>query len=175
MSGKNKPAYLRLYEELRGKILSGAWAYGTKAPSKRETAEQTGVSVITAEHAYELLCEEGYLEARERSGYFVLYRQDGGYFAPAPALSAPLSPMPPPPREAFPFSVLARTMRKILGDREEALLVKAPGEGVPALREAVARYLARSRGLNVSPDQIFIGSGAEYLYGLIVRDRKSVV
>ena len=169
MSEKSKPAYLRLYEELRQKILSGVWPHGTKAPSKRETAEQAGVSVITAEHAYGLLCEEGYLEARERSGYFVLYRQDGGYYAPAPAVSGPLAPAPPPPREAFPFSVLARTMRKVLSDRGETLLVKAPGEGVPALREAVARYLLRSRGLNVSPEQIFIGSGAEYLYGLIVR------
>ena len=169
MNQKNQPAYLRLYEELRGKILSGAWPHGTKVPSKRETAEQAGVSVITAEHAYELLCEEGYLEARERSGYFVLYRRDEGYFTPASAVSAPLSPMPPPPREAFPFSVLAKTMRKVLQDREEALLVKAPGEGVPALREAIARYLLRSRGLSVTPGQIFVGSGAEYLYGLIVR------
>ena len=169
MNINHQPAYLQLYGELRQKILSGAWPNGTKAPSKRETAGQAGVSVITAEHAYALLCEEGYLEARERSGYFVLYRQDGGYYAPAPAVHAPLAPLPPPPREAFPFSVLAKTMRKVLGERGEALLVKAPGEGVPALREAVARYLVRSRGLSVLPEQVFIGSGAEYLYGLIVR------
>ena len=83
MSSQPKPAYLRLYETLREQILSGAWPWGARIPSKRATAEKEGVSVITAEHAYALLCEEGYLQARQRSGYYVLYRRDGGYFSPA--------------------------------------------------------------------------------------------
>ena len=169
MNRSNKPAYISLYETMRQQILSGAWRYGERVPSKRETAEHAGVSVITAEHAYALLCEEGYLEARQRSGHFVLYRRDGSYFSPAAAAYAPAPPARPVSREAFPFSVLAGTMRRTLQEKGEALLVKAPGEGVPALREAIARYLSRSRGLSVSPEQIFIGSGAEYLYGLIVR------
>ena len=37
------------------------------------------------------------------------------------------------------------------------------------LREIIAQYLARSRRMNVSPDQIVIGSGSEYLYNLIVQ------
>ena len=169
MNTNHQPAYLQLYEELRQKILSGAWPHGTKAPSKRETAGQAGVSVITAEHAYALLCEEGYLQARQRSGYFVLYRRDGGYFAPAAQHPAAARPAPRLPRETFPFSVLAGTMRKVLQDQRETLLVKAPGEGIPELRAAIARYLQRSRGFSAAPAQIIIGSGAEYLYGLIVR------
>ena len=169
MSSQPKPAYLRLYETLREQILSGAWPWGARIPSKRATAEKEGVSVITAEHAYALLCEEGYLQARQRSGYYVLYRRDGGYFAPAAQHPAAARPAPRLPRETFPFSVLAGTMRKVLQDQRETLLVKAPGEGIPELRAAIARYLQRSRGLSVAPAQIIIGSGAEYLYGLIVR------
>ena len=68
-------AYMQLYEQLRKDIVSGVLAYGTKLPSKRMLAEETGVSVITVEHTYSILCEEGYIEARQRSGYYVIYRE----------------------------------------------------------------------------------------------------
>jgi GntR family transcriptional regulator/MocR family aminotransferase len=45
---------------------------------------------------------------------------------------------------------------------------RSPGKGIPELREAISRYLARSRSLNVNPEQIIIGAGAEYLYGLLI-------
>ena len=70
----SKPAYLQLYECLKHDIVTGVFSYGSKMPSKRTLAEDTGVSVITVQHAYEILCEEGYLEGRERSGYFAVYK-----------------------------------------------------------------------------------------------------
>ena len=66
-------AYLRLYKELKKQILSGTYSYGERFPSKRTTAHETGLSIITVQHAYEILCDEGWLEAQERSGYFVAY------------------------------------------------------------------------------------------------------
>lgn len=74
-----RPAYLKIYEALRGDITSGAYALGERVPSKRTMAEQTDTSVITVEHAYDLLIDEGYLEARERSGYFVCYRSEDAF------------------------------------------------------------------------------------------------
>ena len=65
----NKFAYLQLYEQLRKDIVQKVLLYGNKLPSKRLLAEETGTSVITVEHAYSILCEEGYIESRERSGY----------------------------------------------------------------------------------------------------------
>ena len=50
-----KAAYLQLYEQLRGDIVSGVLPQGSKLPSKRLLAEETGVSVITVEHAYAIL------------------------------------------------------------------------------------------------------------------------
>ncbi len=78
-------------------------------------------------------------------------------------------------RTEFPFSVLAKTMRKVISDRGKAILNRSPNMGVTELRGAISRYLGRSRGIAADAGQIVIGSGSEYLYGLIVellgRDR----
>ncbi len=74
-----RPAYLKIYEVLRGEITTGTYALGERVPSKRTMAEQTDTSVITVEHAYNLLIDEGYIEARERSGYFVCYRSEDAF------------------------------------------------------------------------------------------------
>jgi GntR family transcriptional regulator/MocR family aminotransferase len=60
-------------------------------------------------------------------------------------------------------------MRRVLTDYEEALLLKSPNRGCPELREAIAAYLARSTGIRVRAEQVVIGAGAEYLYGLIAQ------
>ena len=47
-------------------------------------------------------------------------------------------------------------------------LERSPHSGRVELREALRQYLARNRGISVDTEQIIVGSGAEYLYGLIV-------
>ena len=172
----SKPAYLALYESLRDEILSGVRPYGSRLPSRRVLARDRGVSAITAEHSIELLCEEGYAEARPRSGVFVIYRE-GDSFSPAAAAPERRSqPVPTAPdRDVFPFPTLAKVMRRVLTEYGEEILVRPPNAGCPELREALRSYLARNRGIRVQTDQIIIGAGAEYLYGLVVellgRDR----
>ena len=167
METKKTPAYLALYERLRTQIIAGDYALAAKLPSKRQLAEETGLSLVTVEHALSLLCDEGYLEARERSGHYVSFRQGDG-FLPAPDRPR-REPRPAPEREAFPFSVLARTMRRVITDQAETLLERCPPGGSMELRGAISRYLGRARGIRAAPEQIYIGSGAEYLYGLIVQ------
>lgn len=163
-------AYMQLYTQLRTDIVGGVYPFGVKLPSKRLLAEEAGVSVITVEHAYAILCDEGYVESRERSGYFVIYRQDD-FVSQPDALSPTLSVTANhhTPHNQFPFSVLAKTMRKVLQDHGESLLTKSPNHGCPPLRQAIAAYLARSNGITVRPEQIIIGSGAEYLYSLLMQ------
>jgi len=48
-------------------------------------------------------------------------------------------------------------------------MTKSPNHGCPELRGEICRYLARSRGIVIEPEQVIIGSGAEYLYGLIAQ------
>ena len=66
------PAYQQLYLQVREDIINGIYPFGSKLPSKRTVALNSNISTVTVEHAYALLCEEGYIEARERSGYFVI-------------------------------------------------------------------------------------------------------
>ena len=173
MRGK-KPAYLQLYEAIREEILSGVLPCGHRLPSRRALSRDRGVSPVTVDHCYELLCEEGYAESRPRSGFYVIYRETDGFSLPVPAVppgSAESAQRSAPAEEAatsFPFSVLARVMRGVLADYGEAILQKPPNTGCIELRDALSRYLARNRGIKAAPDQIVIGSGAEYLYGLVV-------
>ena len=44
-----------------------------------------------------------------------------------------------------------------------------PTTACAALRNAIAQYLLRYRGMVAQPEQIVVGSGAEYLYGLLVQ------
>lgn len=180
----SKPAYLQLYECLKHDIVTGAFPYGTKMPSKRTLAEETGISVITVQHAYDILCEEGYLEGRQRSGYFVIYKDsdfvsvaDGNSLEGNGTMAEPLAIQSEKhdtdhserTKSTFPFSVLSKTMRKVLLDYGNEILVKSPNHGCDWLRAEISAYLKRSNGMNVRPEQIIIGSGAEYLYSLIVQ------
>lgn len=164
-----KPAYLALYETLRDEILSGVRPFGSRLPSRRVLARDRGVSAITAEHSIELLCEEGYVESRPRSGCFVIYRESDGFTLPAARPEHRIVSAPPAlGRNTFPFPALARVMRRVLAEYGEEILVRPPNAGCLELREAIRSYLARNRGIRVQTDQIIIGAGAEYLYGLAV-------
>ncbi len=176
-SEKNSPAYLQLYHLFVRDIVEGVYPYGTKLPSKRVIADETGVSVITVEHALTLLSEEGYIQCRQRSGNYVIYR--GEDFLGDPGDKEEIvkeSGNLPQDIGEFPFSVLSKTMRKVLLDHGEEILVKSPNHGCQELRVEICRYLARSRGITIHPAQVIVGSGSEYLYGLIAqllgRDRK---
>lgn len=164
-----QPLYLQIYQRIRDDILAGVYPYNSRLPSKRLLAEKAGVSTITVEHAYALLCEEGYAEARERSGFWVIFRPADG-FAGAGDRHRPPAPTPAPTDTGTGLSValLSRTMRRVLSDYQERILERTPNGGCAELRLALCRYLARNRGIQVEPEQIVIGSGAEYLYGQII-------
>ena len=167
--------YMQLYQRIRKEIIEGAWPHGSRLPSKRTLAAENGISVVTVEHAFSLLCDEGYAESRPRSGYYVTYRAGDLYAQPGAKAAAESSPVfagEPDPGDAaplFPYSVLSRAMRKVLALQGEKLLIKSPGSGLPELKDAISAYLMRSRGIRVSREQIIIGSGAEYLYGIVVQ------
>lgn len=165
-----KPLYIGIYESVRENIVSGAYAYGSRLPSKRELAVENSVSVITVEHAYALLCDEGYVESKEKSGYYVIYR-DCDFISSAKSERAtlPQTEVSAPHTYEFPFSVLAKTMRRVLLDYDKRILIKSPNTGCDELKYAIAQYLARSCGVYVDKNQIVIGSGAEYLYSLIAQ------
>lgn len=166
----NAPAYLQLYMCLRDDIVNGIYPLGSKLPSKRVLSSDTGVSSITVEHAYALLCDEGYVESCQRSGYYVIFRTDDGFAASAPKdFTLPAHSPGDHTAVAFPFSVLAKRMRSVISDMGESILERSPGSGCLALREAIRLYLAQSRGITADIRQIIIGSGSEQLYSLLIK------
>lgn len=165
----HQPAYMQLYVQIRNDIIKGAWRLGDKLPSKRQMAVDTGTSVITVEHAYNLLDDEGYIEPRERSGYYVIYNEKDTFPVATQRVRPPVSPTEWDVPKDFPFAKYAGTMRRVLSQYGPSILTRSPNRGVRVFQEAIASYLMRSRGIEAEPDQILIGAGAEYMYSLIVQ------
>ena len=160
-----QPAYLQLYESLKKNILDGIYPSGARLPSKRVLADEAGVSVITAQHALDLLCQAN--GAPSRRGSAEGLRRGAERFTE-------MSRFFVEPQQVGLNTITIedagdlRHMRKVLADYDVRILEKAPNGGCPELREALAAYLIRSRQISVKPEQIIIGAGSEYLYGLIV-------
>ena len=179
-NNSNEPAYLQLYKKIVKDIVTDVYFYGSKLPSKRTIAADSGVSVITVEHAFSLLCEEGYVESRQRSGYYVIYIKDDFLnVAEAVPYIFKESDLESDEKVAdinqsaadstISYSLVSKTMRRVIADYGERILVKSPNHGCNELRTEICAYLSRSRGIHVKPSQVIIGSGAEYLYGLLVQ------
>lgn len=167
-----KTLYERIYEALKSDILTGTLKLGEKLPSKRALAEQLEVSLVTVANAYEQLIAEGYVRAKQRSGYYVQY--SGGAVELNRLLKPfceelPLDDEAAEPSGVFPFSVWTRLMRRVILEKGTALLQPVQNGGAYELRSAISGYLYRARGLYQPPERIIIGSGAEYMYNLLIQ------
>ena len=169
------PLYEQLYRALVAQIRSGALPAGSRLPGKRTLAGQLGVAVNTVDTAYQILAAEGYLEARQRSGFVVQETWDPGPTPKEPAAE----PAAPAPRRwrfdlgtggvdtaLFPFRTWGRIQKELLYAAPE-LLGHGHPQGDENLRQAIAGYLAAYRGVDCRPEQIVVGAGTEYLLGLV--------
>ena len=96
-------AYRQLYTQLKDALAAGVYPPGSRLPSKRAFASELGVSVITVEHALALLSDEGWIEARERSGFYALPH---GAAQSVPRAALEEMSLPKSITEDFPFSAL---------------------------------------------------------------------
>lgn len=166
-----RPVYLQIYRLIRNDITRGIYPYNTKLPSIRLLSEELSVSTITVEHAYSLLCDEGYIESRERSGFIVVFRSDDNFAVSSDIQEKKISIESGKRKYPdFPLSVLTKAMRKVISDTSEGtgLLERSSNLGTLELRNAIRSYLARNRGIIADTKQIIIGSGSEHLYTLLV-------
>jgi GntR family transcriptional regulator/MocR family aminotransferase len=177
--------YEHLYKCIRNDILSGTLTAGYRLPSKRTFAKNLGISTITVENAYTELIAEGYIYAVEKKGYFVSEVSTDI----RPPAAVPASAAVPVRHEQkteprgyaadfvsssmlpglFPSATWTKLMRRVISGKNGELMKQSPGAGISLLREAIAGHLFQFRGLTVSPEQIFIGAGTEYLYGLVIQ------
>ena len=179
--------YEYLYKCIRDDIVMGNLLAGTKLPSKRTFAKNLGISVITVEGAYEQLRAEGYIYSVAKKGFYVsdlkyalsglevsgerkktkpvkTKRTEGmtqGYLADFSSNQTD--------SDIFPFTIWTKTIREVLSDSRIELMTNSPCGGIRELRDAIAVYLKDFRGMDVKPEQIIVGAGTEYLYGLLIQ------
>lgn len=182
--------YRFLYHAIRRDILAKKLLPGERLPSKRALAEHLGLSLSTVGSAYAALLDEGYLEVKARSGFFVsaLAIPESGSVTPAatadfqsadenttsaPATSETESAVPHASlgdlSADFPFTPFSHIVRDVLLRFPNELLARPENQGVLHFRAAISAYLLRYRGMQADPAQIVIGSGTEYLYGLVAQ------
>jgi len=173
------PLYQQLYAYLTEQIRTGGLKKGDRLPGKRSLAGQLAVAVNTVDTAYQMLVAEGYLEARERSGFFVLECAGAPPQAAEPA-EAGGEEAPPEPEvrfdlstgsvdtALFPFRTWGRIQKELLY-HGEGLLRHGHRQGDGELRRELAVYLRAYRGVACDPGQIVVGAGVEYLLGLLAQ------
>lgn len=169
--------YLQIYTNIAAQIRSGQLAPGSRLPGKRSLAAQLAVAVNTVDTAYQMLLAEGYLESRQRSGFFVLPYTDmlkPPARAEQPAQTAENSiyrydlSTGSVDTALFPFRTWGRIQKELLYNGEE-LLHHGERSGDADLRHAIAQYLRAYRGVECGSEQIVVGAGMEYLLGLVAQ------
>lgn len=155
--------YEQLERMLRAAIRDGRLPPGARLPSSRALAAELGISRGVVTSAYAQLAAEGYLDSRQGAPVRI-------------ARNVRIQPPRPPapslqPRYAYDFAPglpdLAgfprdRWLRSLRAAwRESAVDALAYGDprGVPELREALAGYLARSRGAEADPEHVIVCTG----------------
>ena len=173
--------YEFLYKKIREDIVFFRLAPDEKLPSKRALAKNLSISTITVENAYNQLMAEGYIYSVPKSGFYVSHissaasantinfsQENTDRSLHKTEFFADFSPSAVAV-ETFPFVTWTRLMRETMSDSPEMLMSGSPSEGIYELRCAIAQHLFQFRGMSVSPEQIIVGAGTEYLYGLIIQ------
>ncbi len=185
LSNGEGPLYTRLYQHIKRDISNGTLTPGEKLPSRRALAENMGVSTVTVDNAYGQLLEEGYIYALPKKGYFVSQISGSILFPEVKVKKKSSSKLNfkkktrnnitfdfssnKPDADSFPFSVWAKLTREAVSGHSDELLKVSDYSGIYELRSAIAAHLSSFRGMSVDPDQIIVGAGTEYLYGLLIK------
>jgi GntR family transcriptional regulator/MocR family aminotransferase len=163
-----------LEDSLRAAIRSGRLAAGTRLPSTRGLAEDLGLARTTVMEAYEQLAVEGYLLVRRGAGTWVadlgvVTRPRGAAeAAPSPFVRFNFNPGVPD-LTAFPHNAWAKALLEGLRALPPSALGYGDPRGRPELREALADYLSRARGVLVDPDLVVVCAGFSQALSLVAR------
>ncbi len=161
--------YTALSQQIRSRVITPL----TRLPATRNLAKELGVSRSTVVQAYEQLAAEGFVEARQGSGYFAcdvgdveeLYAPSRPGFAPLDrlvyeaALEHHQFPGLPDMR-LFPHAAWAKHVARSARQSAQSMLSTGDRFGLTRLRSAIAHHLSTWRGVDAAPEQIVITAGA---------------
>ncbi len=181
----DRPLFEQIYAHYVDEILGGRITRDTILTPTRKLAEELGVSRNTVMKAYEQLEAEGYIEAYRGSGYRVLdipvleikdnspnevsrelddkqYRYDFIYGSLD--------------NDDFPYTKWLECYREaVYGAELRRSTGYSDNRGEYSLRREICRYLYRARGADVSPDQVVVSNGLQYVMEMIcnmMKDRE---
>jgi GntR family transcriptional regulator/MocR family aminotransferase len=176
---RSRPRGLRsqIEDGLRDAIRSGRLLPGTRLPSSRALAADLEVTRGVVVDAYDQLAAEGYVSSVQGSGTVV---NDVGVGAAAsdarrPADRTALANLRfdfrtgLPDLSLFPRAAWARATRAALLAMPDAELGYGEAAGLPRLRQSIAGYLGRVRGVSCTPEQVIICSGFGHGFSLVLR------
>ena len=177
------PLAVQISAQLEAAVADGVLRAGDRLPSSRDLAVSLGVSRTVVTNAYARLFAEGWLEGRHGSGTYV------ADVAQPPASRHPAIPRPVPTRRSVPAAewgagapqagspsprettdlqpgiswadgIDPAAWRRAWRAAGARLPSRSPDPyGLPELRQEIAAYLRRSRGLAVGPEQVLITQG----------------
>jgi len=191
------PLRQQVYRRIREGILHGSIRAGSRLPSTRTLASEIGVSRNTTEEAYAQLEAEGFLSRRVGSGTYVSsvfpeflpaqrkpvrhgaqagvkdLSERGRLIAGSNACTEPIGVVPfvggAPDYEAFPYEIWNRVLMRRAREGGTELLRYGHPAGLRELREAVAGYVATSRGVVCEPRQVVILTSSQQALDLCSR------
>jgi GntR family transcriptional regulator/MocR family aminotransferase len=175
-----------LADAVRAAIIDGRLRAGTALPATRVLAEDLGVSRGVIVEAYQRLAEEGLVSARPGAGTRVsgmpLPRRPESVREGQPARAVPvllprrwrsqaeidLSPGVPD-LGGFPRAAWLRAERSVLERASVADLGYGDPRGSGWLRQELASWLARTRGLRTDPGDIIVVTGVAQALALLAQ------
>ena len=157
---------------LRDAVRDGRLRPGVRLPPSRALAADLGIARNSVAEAYGQLVAEGWLTARTGSGTWVTQHRPRQRRAPA---AIPEAAAPPrydlrsgvPDLGAFPRRAWLAAARATLNATPDHVLGYPDPRGLPQLRNALAGYLARARGVSVTGDRIVVCSGFTHALALL--------
>lgn len=161
-----------LLTALRDAVRSGRLAPGSMLPPSRTLAADLGLARNTVAEAYAELVNEGWLASRQGAGTWVL--NAAGAQAQARPRGAPPQPvhnlMPGSPDVSeFPRTEWAASTRRALSTAPTEALRMGDARGRPELREALAEYLTRARGVRTTAESVVVCAGVRHAVELMAR------
>jgi GntR family transcriptional regulator / MocR family aminotransferase len=179
------PLHRQLAEQLRGAITKGTLAALTRLPSSRTLARTLDVSRTVVVEALGELLADGYLETRQGSGTFVAHQSSAQTSSDQRVSSKHiqrdvlvLEPDTPAGSHVIEFrlgqpstqelnlkhwrSVWRKAGQSLANDYGDPL-------GEVVLRQALATYVRRSRGLLCTPDEVMVTTGVVQSVDIIAK------
>jgi len=175
------PLITQVYLEIRKRILQKHLKPGEKLPSTRALATELAVSRNVILEAYDQLLAEGFLITQQGAGTYVAegaFLEQPRRTEKMPLLENQIQPIDKdmisfrsgvPALDFSPRKTWAKLAHNVWNEAPSEAFGYGMPEGRIELREAIANYLLKTRGVDCSPEQIIITSGATQALTLVAK------